>query len=117
MMMPHMAHMPLSHPMGAVPMHHPAHARAQTLRAPAPRVEPVPSRAAVRAACAPLRPALTLEESKVARQASLARYRAKKARRLSANTIRYHLRKVNADARPRIKGRFVKKSDLAALAT
>lgn len=39
----------------------------------------------------------------------LKRYREKKARRLYTKTIRYQLRKINADKRPRIKGRFVKK--------
>lgn len=42
------------------------------------------------------------------RQASLERYRAKKARRLFGKRIRYEMRKVNADRRPRVKGRFVK---------
>ncbi len=42
------------------------------------------------------------------RQASLRRYREKKARRSFSKTIRYQMRKVNADRRPRIKGRFVK---------
>ena len=58
-------------------------------------------------------PETTAEESRNARQASLARYRAKKARRLTSNKIRYHLRKVNADNRPRFKGRFVKKEEIA----
>ncbi|EFJ40510.1 hypothetical protein VOLCADRAFT_69449, partial [Volvox carteri f. nagariensis] len=39
----------------------------------------------------------------------LERYREKKARRLYTKKIRYQLRKINADKRPRIKGRFVKK--------
>jgi hypothetical protein len=47
-----------------------------------------------------------------ARAECLERYRAKKARRLYTKKIRYHLRKVNADKRPRIKGRFVKKEEL-----
>lgn len=42
----------------------------------------------------------------------LERYREKKARRLYTKKIRYHLRKINADKRPRIKGRFVKKEEL-----
>mmetsp|Transcript_34048 Transcript_34048/g.101278 ORF Transcript_34048/g.101278 Transcript_34048/m.101278 type:complete len:255 (-) Transcript_34048:1286-2050(-) len=46
------------------------------------------------------------------RAESLKRYREKKARRaLTKGMIRYKLRKINADARPRIKGRFVKKSE------
>jgi hypothetical protein len=50
-----------------------------------------------------------------ARAECLARYRAKKARRKFTNTVRYHARKVNADKRPRIKGRFVRKEELAAM--
>jgi len=42
----------------------------------------------------------------------LQRYREKKARRLYTKKIRYELRKINADRRPRIKGRFVKKEEL-----
>lgn len=50
----------------------------------------------------------------VARRACLQRYRAKKARRLFTHTVRYAARKANADRRPRVKGRFVKASELAA---
>lgn len=46
------------------------------------------------------------------RKECLERYKEKKARRLYAKKIRYHLRKINADKRPRIKGRFVKKEEL-----
>mmetsp|Transcript_34779 Transcript_34779/g.88087 ORF Transcript_34779/g.88087 Transcript_34779/m.88087 type:complete len:385 (-) Transcript_34779:2027-3181(-) len=47
------------------------------------------------------------------RQEALERYRQKKASRMYTKKIRYQLRKINADKRPRIKGRFVKKSELA----
>ncbi|GAB4813399.1 hypothetical protein N2152v2_000445 [Parachlorella kessleri] len=47
-------------------------------------------------------------QAQLVRQASLRRYREKKARRSFSKTIRYQMRKVNADRRPRIKGRFVK---------
>ena len=41
------------------------------------------------------------------------RYRDKKARRFNNSTkVRYEMRKVNADKRPRIKGRFVKPEEL-----
>ncbi|GMH45518.1 hypothetical protein BSKO_13475 [Bryopsis sp. KO-2023] len=46
------------------------------------------------------------------RQQCLERYLEKKARRLQTKKIRYELRKINADRRPRIKGRFVKKEQL-----
>lgn len=42
------------------------------------------------------------------RAACLERYRQKKARRSYVKHIRYHMRKVNADRRPRVKGRFIK---------
>lgn len=46
----------------------------------------------------------------------LERYRRKKARRNFHQTIRYQTRKVHADIRPRIKGRFVKPAELEAWA-
>ncbi len=46
------------------------------------------------------------------RAEALERYRQKKARRHYQKKIRYQLRKINADKRPRIKGRFVKKEEL-----
>lgn len=42
------------------------------------------------------------------RQALLSRYMAKRAKRLSQKTVRYRVRKTLANARPRVKGRFVK---------
>lgn len=45
------------------------------------------------------------------RQECLKRYRDKKARRMYTKMVRYQLRKINADKRPRIKGRFVKKTE------
>lgn len=45
----------------------------------------------------------------------VARYRAKRARRNFAKTIRYASRKKYAEIRPRIKGRFAKPEELAAL--
>mmetsp|Transcript_10290 Transcript_10290/g.22073 ORF Transcript_10290/g.22073 Transcript_10290/m.22073 type:complete len:332 (+) Transcript_10290:199-1194(+) len=45
------------------------------------------------------------------RSECLERYRFKKARRMYTKKIRYQLRKINADKRPRIKGRFVKKCE------
>lgn len=44
------------------------------------------------------------------RQASVLRYKEKRRNRLFAKTIRYEVRKLNAEKRPRIKGRFVKRS-------
>ena len=43
----------------------------------------------------------------------LERYREKKRRRGDGTTVRYHMRQINAVARPRIKGRFVKPDELA----
>ncbi|KAL8129035.1 hypothetical protein V2J09_018190 [Rumex salicifolius] len=43
------------------------------------------------------------------RQASVMRYKEKRQSRLFSKKIRYEVRKLNADKRPRIKGRFVKR--------
>ncbi len=45
------------------------------------------------------------------RAEALDRYRQKRARRAYTKKIRYQLRKINADRRPRVKGRFVKKEE------
>ncbi|KAG9132225.1 hypothetical protein Leryth_017075 [Lithospermum erythrorhizon] len=44
------------------------------------------------------------------RQASIRRYKEKRQNRLFAKRIRYQVRKLNAEKRPRVKGRFVKRS-------
>ncbi|PIN03441.1 hypothetical protein CDL12_24039 [Handroanthus impetiginosus] len=44
------------------------------------------------------------------REASVLRYKAKRNNRLFSNKIRYQVRKLNAEKRPRLKGRFVKRS-------
>eukprot|EP00878_Enallax_costatus_P014373 GHUV01015033.1.p1 GENE.GHUV01015033.1~~GHUV01015033.1.p1 ORF type:complete len:608 (+),score=259.19 GHUV01015033.1:140-1963(+) len=49
------------------------------------------------------------------RAEALERYREKRARRSHVKKIRYILRKVNADKRPRIKGRFVSKEEMDKL--
>ncbi|CAN8299781.1 unnamed protein product [Cochlearia groenlandica] len=46
------------------------------------------------------------------REASLLRYKEKRRNRLFSKRIRYQVRKLNAEKRPRIKGRFVKREDL-----
>ncbi|KAG0482103.1 hypothetical protein HPP92_010187 [Vanilla planifolia] len=46
------------------------------------------------------------------REASLQRYKEKRRNRLFSKKIRYEVRKVNADQRPRVKGRFVRVSSL-----
>ncbi|KAI8533529.1 hypothetical protein RHMOL_Rhmol10G0018200 [Rhododendron molle] len=45
-----------------------------------------------------------------AREASVLRYKEKRQNRLFAERIRYEVRKINAEKRPRMKGRFVKRS-------
>lgn len=42
------------------------------------------------------------------RQELLRKYMTKRAKRLSQNKVRYRVRKTLANARPRVKGRFVK---------
>ncbi|CAN4079175.1 unnamed protein product [Withania somnifera] len=43
------------------------------------------------------------------REASVMRYKEKRQNRLFSKTIRYQVRKLNAEKRPRVKGRFVKR--------
>lgn len=49
------------------------------------------------------------------RAQAIARYLEKKARRVHTKKIRYQMRKLNADRRPRVKGRFVKREEAAAM--
>ncbi|KAK4392929.1 protein CHLOROPLAST IMPORT APPARATUS 2 [Sesamum angolense] len=44
------------------------------------------------------------------REASVLRYKEKRQKRLFSKKIRYQVRKINAEKRPRLKGRFVKRS-------
>lgn len=48
------------------------------------------------------------------REARVSRYREKRRTRLFAKKIRYEVRKLNAEKRPRMKGRFVKRASLAS---
>ncbi|KAL9412631.1 hypothetical protein AB3S75_041305 [Citrus x aurantiifolia] len=50
-----------------------------------------------------------MEEDKTRREASVLRYKEKRQSRLFSKRIRYQVRKLNADKRPRLKGRFVKR--------
>jgi hypothetical protein len=47
-----------------------------------------------------------------ARKERIARFHEKRARRIWRKRIKYDCRKKLADSRPRIKGRFVKRSDM-----
>eukprot|EP00250_Pteridium_aquilinum_P017685 c23740_g1_i1 orf=524-2311(+) len=49
-----------------------------------------------------------------AREASVLRYREKRRTRLFSKKIRYEVRKLNAEKRPRMKGRFVKRISIVA---
>ncbi|KAF3454861.1 hypothetical protein FNV43_RR05309 [Rhamnella rubrinervis] len=49
------------------------------------------------------------EEKSTRREASVLRYKEKRQSRLFSKKIRYQVRKLNADKRPRLKGRFVKR--------
>jgi hypothetical protein len=44
------------------------------------------------------------------REARVSRYREKRRARLFSKKIRYEVRKLNAEKRPRMKGRFVKRA-------
>lgn len=48
------------------------------------------------------------------REASVLRYKEKRRTRLFSKKIRYQVRKVNADRRPRMKGRFVRRPNSSA---
>jgi CCT motif len=48
------------------------------------------------------------------REARVSRYREKRRTRLFAKKIRYEVRKLNAEKRPRMKGRFIKRTNMAA---
>ncbi|KAI5077613.1 hypothetical protein GOP47_0007437 [Adiantum capillus-veneris] len=50
------------------------------------------------------------------REARVLRYKEKRRTRLFSKRIRYEVRKLNAERRPRMKGRFVKRAAIAALA-
>ncbi|KAJ8439942.1 hypothetical protein Cgig2_004008 [Carnegiea gigantea] len=49
-----------------------------------------------------------LGEERTRRESSVLRYKEKRQSRLFSKKIRYEVRKLNADKRPRLKGRFVK---------
>ncbi|KAF5446655.1 hypothetical protein F2P56_032266 [Juglans regia] len=50
-----------------------------------------------------------MEEERTRREARVERYKEKRHTRLFSKKIRYQVRKLNADKRPRLKGRFVKR--------
>ncbi|THU55563.1 hypothetical protein C4D60_Mb11t07890 [Musa balbisiana] len=51
------------------------------------------------------------ERSGMSREARVMRYKEKRRNRLFAKRIRYEVRKFNAEKRPRVKGRFVRRND------
>ncbi|KAL5226151.1 hypothetical protein ABZP36_012790 [Zizania latifolia] len=51
------------------------------------------------------------------REARVSRYREKRRMRLFSKKIRYEVRKLNAEKRPRMKGRFIKRDAAVAVAT
>jgi hypothetical protein len=59
-------------------------------------------------------PAKTTECAKSARAACFVRYKEKKQNRKTGK-IRYEMRKINAEKRPRIRGRFVKREELSMM--
>mmetsp|Transcript_2876 Transcript_2876/g.8786 ORF Transcript_2876/g.8786 Transcript_2876/m.8786 type:complete len:245 (-) Transcript_2876:1553-2287(-) len=60
----------------------------------------------------PRKQALMKELQKKTREAAIVRWKQKRRERLSGKHIRYTCRKKLADARPRVKGRFVKTADM-----
>lgn len=57
--------------------------------------------------------AKSAEQRRQLRKEALARFRSKRANRSFEKRIRYNCRKMLADSRPRVKGRFVRKADMA----
>lgn len=51
------------------------------------------------------------------REARVTRYREKRRTRLFSKKIRYEVRKLNAEKRPRMKGRFVKRANFVTTST
>lgn len=51
------------------------------------------------------------------REARVLRYREKRRTRLFSKKIRYEVRKLNAEKRPRMKGRFVKRTNTTTTTT
>nr|GMC73924.1 zinc finger protein CONSTANS-LIKE 16-like [Ipomoea batatas] len=56
--------------------------------------------------------AMMMRRSDEGREARVSRYREKRRTRLFSKKIRYEVRKLNAEKRPRLKGRFVKRASL-----
>ena len=63
----------------------------------------------------PMSPPPPTDDAPRSRVQAIARYLEKKARRVHTKRIRYQMRKLNADRRPRVKGRFVKREEAAAM--
>ena len=59
---------------------------------------------------------LAREDTDGEREARVSRYREKRRRRLFSKKIRYEVRKLNAEKRPRMKGRFVKRTSFVGTA-
>lgn len=56
-----------------------------------------------------------IRERELDRRARVERYRQKRRERAFVKKIRYEVRKINAEQRPRYKGRFIKQEELAAM--
>lgn len=54
------------------------------------------------------------EDAEKNRLSCVERYKEKRKKRLYSKTIRYEMRKINAEKRPRIKGRFVKRNEFGS---
>lgn len=61
------------------------------------------------------KPTTVLDEKELDRRMRVERYRRKRRERAFVKKIRYEVRKLNAEQRPRFKGRFIKQKDLVAM--
>lgn len=59
----------------------------------------------------PVEPDFSNKDAEKNRLLCVERYKEKRKKRLYSKTIRYTMRKINAEKRPRVKGRFVKKNE------
>ena len=66
---------------------------------------------------APQRSAAEIAVRELDRRQRVERYRQKRRDRAFVKKIRYEVRKLNAEQRPRFKGRFINQKDLAAMAS
>jgi len=104
-----------SSPPAAIPIAHPSQQQSgMTMAISRPTSIPSPNTSCVSISSNTSGDVLpSVAQRKQLRAKALARFRSKRASRSFAKRVRYECRKQLADSRPRVKGRFVKKSEMA----